>query len=155
MRFGFFFCWASRRPKTCRGSIVLGLCSAVFAPARSVFSCPRASAGVSALIRNYRDAAAAAFAALTRGSHVNAVSTTALTPFGDGGGDCLCVVSSSLAQVGVLDWMGVASLTGTQGFYWMAPIMSFSVIVGVGLDYDIFLLTRVQEYVRGAPHKRQ
>lgn len=51
-------------------------------------------------------------------------------------------------QVGILDWMGVDSLKSTDGFYWMAPIMSFSVIVGVGLDYDIFLLTRVLEYRR-------
>ena len=29
-----------------------------------------------------------------------------------------------------------------QGLYWFAPVMSFSVVVGVGLDYDIFLLTR-------------
>jgi predicted RND superfamily exporter protein len=51
-------------------------------------------------------------------------------------------------QVGILDWMNWPSLMSTNGFYWMAPIMSFSVIVGVGLDYDIFLLTRVQEYRR-------
>jgi len=29
---------------------------------------------------------------------------------------------------------------------WFAPIMCFSILVGLGLDYDIFLLTRILEY---------
>eukprot|EP01105_Mastigella_eilhardi_P004748 TRINITY_DN1638_c0_g1_i16.p1 TRINITY_DN1638_c0_g1~~TRINITY_DN1638_c0_g1_i16.p1 ORF type:complete len:829 (-),score=200.10 TRINITY_DN1638_c0_g1_i16:1593-4055(-) len=32
------------------------------------------------------------------------------------------------------------------GFYWMTPIMCFSIIVGLGLDYDIFLFSRIMEY---------
>ncbi len=29
---------------------------------------------------------------------------------------------------------------------WIPPLVSFSIIVGIGLDYDIFLITRVQEF---------
>ena len=28
----------------------------------------------------------------------------------------------------------------------MDPVMAFSILVGLGLDYDIFLLTRIREY---------
>src|SRR5690606_38026411 len=30
--------------------------------------------------------------------------------------------------------------------FWMVPIMSFSIMVGLGLDYDIFLISRIVEY---------
>jgi predicted RND superfamily exporter protein len=30
--------------------------------------------------------------------------------------------------------------------YWFTPIFSFSIVVGLGLDYDIFLLSRIHEY---------
>jgi putative drug exporter of the RND superfamily len=30
--------------------------------------------------------------------------------------------------------------------YWMAPILAFPLIVGLGLDYDIFLFSRIYEF---------
>lgn len=34
----------------------------------------------------------------------------------------------------------------TTGIYWLTPVMSFSILVGLGLDYDIFLYSRIHEY---------
>jgi len=33
-----------------------------------------------------------------------------------------------------------------SGLYWLTPVMSFSILVGLGLDYDIFLYSRIYEY---------
>ncbi|KAJ4458751.1 putative MmpL efflux pump [Paratrimastix pyriformis] len=33
-----------------------------------------------------------------------------------------------------------------SSMYWFVPIMGFSIVVGLGLDYDIFLFSRVYEY---------
>ena len=49
-------------------------------------------------------------------------------------------------QDGVLDFLSLESLSGQGALSWIAPVMAFSVLVGLGLDYDIFLLTRVREY---------
>lgn len=49
-------------------------------------------------------------------------------------------------QHGALDWLGFAPLASTGAVYWMNPCMVFSILVGLGLDYDIFLLSRVVEY---------
>ena len=38
------------------------------------------------------------------------------------------------------------ALAPSSGLYWIIPIMAFSVLVGLALDYDIFLMTRVVEY---------
>ena len=40
------------------------------------------------------------------------------------------------------------SLTRSTGIYWIIPIMSFSILVGLALDYDIFLMTRMVEFRR-------
>ena len=40
------------------------------------------------------------------------------------------------------------SLSTSTGIYWIIPIMSFSILVGLALDYDIFLISRVVEYRR-------
>ncbi len=37
-------------------------------------------------------------------------------------------------------------LQDVQAFYWLVPIMAFSILIGLGLDYDIFLLSRISEY---------
>lgn len=34
------------------------------------------------------------------------------------------------------------------GVYWLVPIMSFSILVGLAMDYDIFLMLRVRTDVR-------
>lgn len=40
------------------------------------------------------------------------------------------------------------SIKNSSGIYWIIPIMSFSILVGLALDYDIFLMARVVEYRR-------
>jgi uncharacterized membrane protein YdfJ with MMPL/SSD domain len=45
-------------------------------------------------------------------------------------------------EQGLLFWKKVEAL------YWLAPVMSFSILVGLGLDYDVFLFSRVVEYRR-------
>ncbi|MHA1202310.1 MAG: MMPL family transporter [Candidatus Heimdallarchaeaceae archaeon] len=37
-------------------------------------------------------------------------------------------------------------LQDVHAFYWLVPIMAFSILIGLGLDYDIFLLSRISEY---------
>ena len=34
----------------------------------------------------------------------------------------------------------------SKGFYWAVPVMTFSILVGLGMDYDVFLFSRVAEY---------
>jgi uncharacterized membrane protein YdfJ with MMPL/SSD domain len=49
-------------------------------------------------------------------------------------------------QEGGLSWTGVPSLQPTPaGISWIVPVITFAVLVGLGLDYDVFLLTRVYE----------
>lgn len=40
------------------------------------------------------------------------------------------------------------TLLTSSGIYWIIPLMSFSILVGLALDYDIFLMSRVVEYRR-------
>jgi putative drug exporter of the RND superfamily len=42
------------------------------------------------------------------------------------------------------DWL-TPSMATYSGFFWMCPICTFPLIVGLGLDYDIFLFSRVAE----------
>jgi RND superfamily putative drug exporter len=46
---------------------------------------------------------------------------------------------------GALNWMGVAALSSSDGILWLVPVTCFSIIVGISLDYDVFLITRVAE----------
>ncbi|GAI87513.1 unnamed protein product, partial [marine sediment metagenome] len=48
--------------------------------------------------------------------------------------------------VGILDWMFPRVLGDVSAVYWATPVMSFSILLGLGLDYDIFLLSRISEY---------
>lgn len=48
-------------------------------------------------------------------------------------------------QYGALNWTGLSTFKSMGGVAWTAPVMSFSILVGLGLDYDTFLLMRVQE----------
>jgi len=47
---------------------------------------------------------------------------------------------------GGLDFLGWAPLGRYGSLAWSAPVLSFPIMVGLGLDYDIFLLGRVLEY---------
>lgn len=38
------------------------------------------------------------------------------------------------------------SLKTSSGIYWIIPVMSFSILVGLALDYDIFLVSRLIEF---------
>ena len=57
-------------------------------------------------------------------------------------------------EYGVLDWLGFdgMALSGkeagsdTGALAWIVPVMCFSVLVGLGLDYDVFLISRIVEY---------
>jgi uncharacterized membrane protein YdfJ with MMPL/SSD domain len=40
----------------------------------------------------------------------------------------------------------IPALKGVQGFYWITPIMSLTILLGLGLDYDIFILSRISEF---------
>jgi uncharacterized membrane protein YdfJ with MMPL/SSD domain len=49
-------------------------------------------------------------------------------------------------EYGFLEWTGFYGLTGQfHGQYWMIPVICFSMVVGICLDYDIFLLSRITE----------
>jgi uncharacterized membrane protein YdfJ with MMPL/SSD domain len=58
-------------------------------------------------------------------------------------------------QHGVFDWTGLRALTSVgDEVCWLVPIMTFSIIVGVALDYDVFLISRILEYrLEGYEHK--
>jgi len=50
-------------------------------------------------------------------------------------------------QDGALSWMGWGNLQPCgDGLYWMSPCIAFSIVVGLGLDYDIFLMESVVEF---------
>jgi uncharacterized membrane protein YdfJ with MMPL/SSD domain len=50
-------------------------------------------------------------------------------------------------QQGILNWTRIPSWTSTGGeISWLVPVMSFSIIVGLALDYDVFLISRILEY---------
>lgn len=49
-------------------------------------------------------------------------------------------------QYGALDWLGWGALRNVNGMYWLTPIITFPICTGLALDYDIFLMCRVQEY---------
>jgi len=51
-------------------------------------------------------------------------------------------------QHGILDWTGLRCLSSgaSAEISWLAPVMAFSVILGLGLDYDVFLISRIFEY---------
>ncbi|MHA1347373.1 MAG: MMPL family transporter [Candidatus Heimdallarchaeaceae archaeon] len=40
----------------------------------------------------------------------------------------------------------ISPLQDVHAFYWLVPVMAFSILIGLGLDYDIFLLSRISEY---------
>ena len=42
-------------------------------------------------------------------------------------------------------WTRIAALSQSGGLVWMVPVMTFTIVVGLAVDYDVFLLTRVLE----------
>jgi uncharacterized membrane protein YdfJ with MMPL/SSD domain len=58
-------------------------------------------------------------------------------------------------EKGIAEWTGVQALSASHHeFCWLVPVMSFSLIVGLALDYDVFLVSRILEYrLDGYEHK--
>mmetsp|Transcript_29786 Transcript_29786/g.45669 ORF Transcript_29786/g.45669 Transcript_29786/m.45669 type:complete len:378 (+) Transcript_29786:2-1135(+) len=59
-------------------------------------------------------------------------------------------------QHGILNWTGIRCLreSSIDEISWLAPIMAFSIIVGLALDYDVFLISRILEFrMEGYDHK--
>lgn len=53
-------------------------------------------------------------------------------------------------QDGLLEWTGVPNLTAQfRGVAWAPPVICLTLVVGICLDYDIFLLSRATELRRG------
>ena len=48
-------------------------------------------------------------------------------------------------QHGILAWTGFHGFANYHAVFWLMPVMSFSVVVGIALDYDIFILVRIRE----------
>jgi len=48
-------------------------------------------------------------------------------------------------QDGVLDFIGWRAISGTNGLYWANPVFTTTILIGLALDYDIFLFARVVE----------
>jgi hypothetical protein len=48
--------------------------------------------------------------------------------------------ASLIFQSGDLDFLGFHGLSGTGALCWLPPILCFSVICGLALDYDVFLV---------------
>jgi uncharacterized membrane protein YdfJ with MMPL/SSD domain len=40
----------------------------------------------------------------------------------------------------------IRCVSDSDGISWLPPVMCFSIIVGLGLDYDVFLISRVFEF---------
>ena len=51
-------------------------------------------------------------------------------------------------QHGALEWTQFSGFDNTHAIVYIIPLMSFSIVVGIGLDYDIFLITRIVEFRR-------
>ncbi|ETN99878.1 hypothetical protein RFI_37589, partial [Reticulomyxa filosa] len=60
--------------------------------------------------------------------------------------------SISVYQKGLLDGLHWDAVANTQGLFWLSPIMTVTILIGLALDYDVFLFARVYEYrVHGIP----
>eukprot|EP00927_Polykrikos_kofoidii_P034899 TRINITY_DN2950_c0_g2_i4.p1 TRINITY_DN2950_c0_g2~~TRINITY_DN2950_c0_g2_i4.p1 ORF type:complete len:956 (+),score=128.36 TRINITY_DN2950_c0_g2_i4:531-3398(+) len=48
-------------------------------------------------------------------------------------------------QFGVLEWMQIDSVRSDHGFLWTIPVCTCTMLLGLGLDYDLFLFSRIWE----------
>ncbi|ETO23039.1 MmpL efflux pump, partial [Reticulomyxa filosa] len=61
-------------------------------------------------------------------------------------------LSISVYQDGWLEGLHWSAVGNTQGLYWLSPVMTITILIGLALDYDVFLFARVYEYrVHGLP----
>jgi uncharacterized membrane protein YdfJ with MMPL/SSD domain len=50
-------------------------------------------------------------------------------------------------QDGALNFLGIRNVSNATGaFYWDIPIFAFIVLLGLALDYDVFIISRIIEY---------
>merc|ERR1712130_655579 len=49
-------------------------------------------------------------------------------------------------QQGMLDGLNVEAVRNSDGLYWLVPVMTVTILIGLALDYDIFLFARIYEY---------
>lgn len=49
-------------------------------------------------------------------------------------------------EFGILNWTHFAGVQSIGALSWIVPLFSFSLMVGMTLDYEIFLLVRVREF---------
>lgn len=56
-------------------------------------------------------------------------------------------LATAVYQFGILDWSGlkVLSKDGSGGISWLVPCSTAFLLIGLALDYDIFLFSRVYE----------
>lgn len=62
--------------------------------------------------------------------------------------------ATAVYAYGVLDWIGFSGLEKAGSILWMPPLVSFSMVTGLCLDYDLFLLVRVREYYHAGMNTR-
>ena len=49
-------------------------------------------------------------------------------------------------QHGMLSGLNIDAFANTDGLYWLIPVMTVTILIGLALDYDIFLFARIYEY---------
>ena len=49
-------------------------------------------------------------------------------------------------QKGNLAGLHWRALGDTDGLFWIAPVMTVTILIGLALDYDVFLFARIYEY---------
>eukprot|EP01129_Flabellula_baltica_P005542 TRINITY_DN2016_c0_g1_i1.p1 TRINITY_DN2016_c0_g1~~TRINITY_DN2016_c0_g1_i1.p1 ORF type:complete len:825 (+),score=136.61 TRINITY_DN2016_c0_g1_i1:23-2497(+) len=49
-------------------------------------------------------------------------------------------------QMGIFDWTPIPGMHSIHAVIWIVPLINFSIIVGISLDYDVFLLVRIKEF---------
>jgi uncharacterized membrane protein YdfJ with MMPL/SSD domain len=54
-------------------------------------------------------------------------------------------MASLVYNYGAFDFLGWNSLHSSEGITWLIPVVCFSIVVGLSLDYDLLLLFRIDE----------
>eukprot|EP01083_Nonionella_stella_P047839 128032_1 len=55
-------------------------------------------------------------------------------------------VCTGVYVLGWLDWLQWKSVASGEGIIWMAPCLTVTILMGLAMDYEIFLFSRVFEY---------
>ena len=49
-------------------------------------------------------------------------------------------------EKGALNFLGIDALSEQGGFFWYVPLLVTTIVIGLALDYDVFLVLRIMEY---------